>query len=90
MPKYQAPYQRMEGEIYVCEERFDQVRQLLVAHGARASHWILTYLLSSNKEQQHRSSGAAEPVVKLANRADFIQLVEQWNVDPCAASNTRP
>lgn len=70
LPKYTPPYQRVEGEIDICQDEYSDLRQLLVSHGKKASQWILQYLLQSDR-------------AVVANRAEFTSLLQKWQVDPC-------
>ena len=67
---YHVPYTRIDGEIDICEDQYQHVRQVLLGHGQEASQWILRYLLYS-------------PQAIVSSRDRFVQLVQQWATDPC-------
>lgn len=70
MPDYQVPYERIEGEIDICEAEHDEVRRVLLLQAQKASTWIQTYLLKS-------------PRAIVSSRSYFIELIETWKNDPC-------
>ena len=60
-----------ERFIDICDERFSPLRGLLIDAGLKASKWIRLYLLDS-------------PRVFVSNREHFLQLINQWQFDPCS------
>jgi hypothetical protein len=70
MPQYTPTYTKVQGEINICDDRYDDLRTLLVSHGHRASKWILEYLLRS-------------PKAIVVSRQEFVDSLGLWKVDPC-------
>jgi hypothetical protein len=54
----------------ICHDEYEGLRGELVERGGRAGKWIIEYLLKSDR-------------VVVPNREHFIELVENWRVDPC-------
>lgn len=73
MGKYHPPYERVDSEIDICDDRYEGIRHVLLQHGIKASTWIQEYLLYS-------------PQVVVSSRDHFIELLEAWKEDPCAAA----
>lgn len=61
--------------INVCSSEHDLVRQVLMKNARKASRWIINYLLKS-------------PDVIVPEREYFIELVRQWELDPCEQNSS--
>ena len=59
-----------ENHIDICDDRNKPIRDVLVNMGTKASKWIQNYLLHS-------------PRVVVPNRDHFLELLHQWQRDPC-------
>lgn len=62
---------RQLGEIDICEERYEDLRNELMKIARNSSLWIRSYFLKS-------------PHVHTSNQTEFESLLERWDEDPCA------
>jgi hypothetical protein len=59
----------------ICDERYTNLRQVLMAQGTKSAKWIEdVFLLQSN--------------VVVSNHERFVQLLNSWHSDPCEQRNT--
>ena len=61
-------------KIDICEERYDELRKVLLDNGTRAQKWIRTYFLESED-------------VTVPDRPNFERILEKWTVDPCSVGD---
>jgi len=61
-------------KIDICEERYNELRKVLLDHGTRAQKWIRTYFLESED-------------VSVPDRPEFERALENWTVDPCSVGD---
>ena len=61
---------RTRTQMNICDEKYEVLRNELVKRGRKAGHWILEYLLKSDR-------------VVVPDRDHFVELIRNWSVDPC-------
>lgn len=76
-----APLSKMgmvqsDRAIYICDDKYRDVREVLQRRAERASRWILDYFLAS-------------PDVTVPARARFVKTLEGWRDDPCDSREGR-
>jgi hypothetical protein len=57
-------------KINVCEDRYMELRKVLLHHAVQASHWIRRYFLNADG-------------VVVSSRRHFEQILQSWEIDPC-------
>lgn len=65
-------YHPSSSMLDICEDKHIRLRKVLIEHGADASSWILDYFIK-------------KPNVVISQRGYFIDLLNGWRADPCAA-----
>eukprot|EP00978_Attheya_sp_CCMP212_P012440 scaffold31070_cov46-Attheya_sp.AAC.3 len=69
-PKESKHAEENKEEINICDSKYKFVREILIEIGAEASNWIQNYFLQS-------------PDVYVSSRDHFIDIINQWQYDPC-------
>jgi hypothetical protein len=59
------------NKINICEDRYMELRKVLLHHADQASRWIRGYFLNANG-------------VVVSSRRHFEQILQSWEIDPCS------
>lgn len=63
--------QLSSNKIDICEDRYVELRQVLLLHAVQASRWIRSFFLKADG-------------VVVSSRRHFEQILQSWEKDPCA------
>jgi len=70
IPKEEKRKMEDNSLIDICEEKYFELRQILLGHGKQAHEWILRYFIKSND-------------VYVPNLDEFRRSLLLWSIDPC-------
>lgn len=70
------PAKKMKQALDICEDRYAELRAVLLKIGKRASMWIRHYFIKS-------------PEVTVSNMAHFEAILKEWEIDPCSSKELR-
>lgn len=71
IPQNPSKAKSKSPKLDICDPKYDDLRGIILEAAQQSAWWIRHYLLKSK-------------TVYVSNREHFLQLLETWNIDPCA------
>lgn len=75
--QYDYPEDRKGQILDICLDRYKPLRETLMETSQKASKWIVEYLLASTNRRR----------VVVSNVNMFIDMINEWTIDPCLDRN---